>query len=359
MAALDFPSSPTLNQTYTANGNTWLWDGTSWVTQNNGVTTDTNGNATITGSLVMGSSFIRNRIINGGMDIWQRGTTGFSGGGTFTADRWLITFGPGVTAARSTDVPNSSLLYSLSVSGTSFPIVSQRIEAANCLGFNGGNITVSFWAKQTVGSGANTVQLSLSYANAADNFGTTTAGPSANFNGSTSWTYYTTTFTGLSALAANGLQLNVTSNVSGSSTMLFTGVQLEVGSIATPLDRPKYSDELARCQRYYVKSYAPSTVPGTNLGAGNGGVFFTNTASASTICGGPLPFGVTMRAVPTFSIWDNVGNVGKVSVFFSGSWTNNVTPSNAITLTSTCYAFVNYLGSVQNMSFDYTASAEL
>lgn len=31
MAALDFPASPTLNQTYTANGGTWRWDGTSWV----------------------------------------------------------------------------------------------------------------------------------------------------------------------------------------------------------------------------------------------------------------------------------------------------------------------------------------
>lgn len=38
MAALDFPSSPTLNQTYTANGLTWKWDGTSWVTQNAGLT---------------------------------------------------------------------------------------------------------------------------------------------------------------------------------------------------------------------------------------------------------------------------------------------------------------------------------
>jgi hypothetical protein len=30
MAALDFPSSPTIGQTYTANGNSWQWDGSSW-----------------------------------------------------------------------------------------------------------------------------------------------------------------------------------------------------------------------------------------------------------------------------------------------------------------------------------------
>lgn len=32
MATLDFPSSPALNDTYTANGRSWKWDGTSWVT---------------------------------------------------------------------------------------------------------------------------------------------------------------------------------------------------------------------------------------------------------------------------------------------------------------------------------------
>jgi len=30
MAALDFPSSPTLGQVYTANGKSWKWDGITW-----------------------------------------------------------------------------------------------------------------------------------------------------------------------------------------------------------------------------------------------------------------------------------------------------------------------------------------
>lgn len=28
---LDFPTSPTLGQTYTFNGKTWQWNGTGWV----------------------------------------------------------------------------------------------------------------------------------------------------------------------------------------------------------------------------------------------------------------------------------------------------------------------------------------
>lgn len=31
MAALNFPSSPTVGASYTANGKSWLWDGTRWV----------------------------------------------------------------------------------------------------------------------------------------------------------------------------------------------------------------------------------------------------------------------------------------------------------------------------------------
>ena len=34
MAALNFPTSPVLNQIYTANGKSWRWDGTSWKTYN-------------------------------------------------------------------------------------------------------------------------------------------------------------------------------------------------------------------------------------------------------------------------------------------------------------------------------------
>jgi hypothetical protein len=52
MAALDFPSSPTLNQTYTANGLTYKWNGESWVTNN---PTDV-GNSTGTLAVANGGS---------------------------------------------------------------------------------------------------------------------------------------------------------------------------------------------------------------------------------------------------------------------------------------------------------------
>lgn len=66
--ALNFPLSPTLNQTYTSGGNTWTWDGASWVSTNGytvssaeiisalGYTPATNTNPTLTGIVAVNGS---------------------------------------------------------------------------------------------------------------------------------------------------------------------------------------------------------------------------------------------------------------------------------------------------------------
>lgn len=58
MAALNFPSSPTLNQIYTANGNSWKWDGTTWVSilERTYVTRIADNGSTYTGTLTIDAS---------------------------------------------------------------------------------------------------------------------------------------------------------------------------------------------------------------------------------------------------------------------------------------------------------------
>lgn len=61
MAALDFPSSPSIGQIYTANGHSWQWDGVSWSSVNSGVLPVVNGGtgtttSTGTGSVVLSAS---------------------------------------------------------------------------------------------------------------------------------------------------------------------------------------------------------------------------------------------------------------------------------------------------------------
>ena len=68
-----------------------------------------------------------------------------------------------------------------------------------------------------------------------------------------------------------------------------TGVQLEVGP-ATPFEHRSYSDELAKCQRYF---YA-AAVGGATKEALGLGVYYSSTYLA-----GAISFPVTMRATPT------------------------------------------------------------
>ena len=84
-------------------------------------------------SSVLGSSALapaglgfRNVIVNGGMDVWQRGTSGFAtSDGTYTADRWRHTSN-NLTITQDTDVP-SGFRYSAKLVGTSDNSFAQRI----------------------------------------------------------------------------------------------------------------------------------------------------------------------------------------------------------------------------------------
>ena len=69
-----------------------------------------------------------------------------------------------------------------------------------------------------------------------------------------------------------------------------TGVQLEVGSVATPFEHRSYTDELARCQRYYWRTSANNNefFPGMGMADVDGNTVILNTQ-----------FPVRMRAAPS------------------------------------------------------------
>jgi len=56
-------------------------------------------------------------------------------------------------------------------------------------------------------------------------------------------------------------------------TFFLTGLQMEVGSQATPFEHRSFGEELALCQRYFQKSYADNVAPSTVT---NNGAFWTN-----------------------------------------------------------------------------------
>ena len=206
----------------------------------------------------------KNFVINGGFDIWQRGTS-FSGL-VYTADRWIVNYGTSPTVTQSTDVPNSNYLYSISVSGSNYTTISQRIESFNARQLVGKTITLSFWAKQTSGSG---ISVALYYATAVDNFASVTQISSNSPSVTSSWAYYQIQIPASSVVSsvANGLSVAFFGPV-GSSTFLLAGVQLEIGSVATPFSRAggTLSGELTACQRYYYREGGDAPFQGMGQG---------------------------------------------------------------------------------------------
>ena len=249
---------------------------------------------------------LKNRIINGAMQIWQRGTSfSASGSNYYTADRWQ-NLGQTGTYSQSSDVP-TGFKYSLSVACTSsaYGTLCERIESANSLDLAGQTVTLSFWAKATTG-GASGLTIALDYPTAIDNFATTTNFATSSTSALTStWTKYTSTFTSLNANVANGLQVYFYNTAGGSAaiTYLITGVQLEIGTSATPFERRLYNQELANCQRYYQKFISVNGAYCT---------FGTGHIDSATAGYGTIVLPVTTRAAATF------GSSGSIA-FYSGN----------------------------------------
>lgn len=240
----------------------------------NNLVLDNAGNATFAGTAGMASSFLRNRIINGAMAIDQRnaGASFSSGVGavTYGLDRFYVfSEGAAVTGQRVnpslTGFPNA--LRVTGARGVTYTEVGQRIESANIADLAGSTVTISFWAAASV---ATSVNVYTNYANTQDNFSASTGIGSTVVSITSTLTRYTVSFA-FPSQAANGVVVGFTFG-SGltSGTFTLTGVQLEVGSVATPFERRQFGMELMLCQRYF--EVLPTAVSGGIYGTpGTGG----------------------------------------------------------------------------------------
>jgi hypothetical protein len=238
--------------------------------------------------------FSKNVIINGGFDIWQRGTSfGSLTDSAFFADRWAVDFN-GTAATRTVSrqslmgaVTNSSSQYytryaqSVAGSGGTYNWFHQRIESVATL--SGQTVTLSFWAKADA---ARSVDLACSQV-----FGTG-GSPSAQVNTTigtatltTSWAKYSYTFAMPSIVGktmgttagTDNLELDFKMPVNTAMTLDFADIQLEAGSQATPFSRigGSIQGELSACQRYYWRSDYNGVEAGSVFGHG---FIYTSTA---------------------------------------------------------------------------------
>ena len=283
------------------------------------------------------NGYLRNRIINGAMMIDQRnaGASITPTSGQYLVDRFYYqaTQASKVTAQQNAGgitPPTGFTKYQGIVSSSAYSLsagdyflMRQAIEGLNVSDLAWGTasaapVTLSFLVRSTLtgtfggaltNAAANrwyVFSYTINSANTweyktivipGDTTGTwatdNTAGIQLSWSLGTGTTYSGTAGAwGASVLLAPTGSVSLVSN--NAATWNITGVQLEVGSVATPFERRMYPVELAMCQRYF------SSVGGTNISEmANVG---SNQAYTTTQTAGVLIFPVEMRAAPTFSV---------------------------------------------------------
>ena len=305
----------------------------------------------------------RNLIINGAMQVAQRGTQTNQTNAYTACDRFEFTptGATVVTTSQDTTVPSgqgftSSLKIDVTTADSSlasgdFVVLSQTIEAQNLQHLKYGTssaekVTLSFWVRSPK-TGTHIIELrhhdaalynsqtyTISTADTWQNVTVTFSGYTStainNDNGKgflvdwilaagsdfTSGTLSSDTWHSTQANRAVG-QVNVVDNTA--NNFYLTGVQLEVGSQATPFEHRSFGEELALCQRYYYHTYSYGTPAGSTfnqdyeapiiiIGTGNHGM---------GVCNGVYP--VEMRASPTVSFYGSDGTANRIRHWNSSS----------------------------------------
>jgi len=277
----------------------------------------------------------RNLIINGAMQVAQRGTGAFTANGDRPVDRWqMISNATDFTTTQSSTVPvGKGFTKSVKIQPTAtkspssgtYARIGYSIEgydgASLCWGTSGAkSATISFWVRASV-TGIYSIGIKNASANRSICLEYT-------IDIADTWEYKTITFSGVTDgtweqtnsrfcyidvwQAGQGSQTstigtwqnqntNMSSNqvnlfTSTSNTFYLTGFQMEVGDTATPFEHRSYGEELALCQRYCYVIQQQNNSENANASACNGTYY-----SASSFYG-VLVFPTTMRVTPTMAV---------------------------------------------------------
>jgi hypothetical protein len=300
------------------------------------------------------SGYNGNGVINGAFDIWQRGTSiAQTAANTFFADRWSGYRGGLATGAT----------YSRQVTGdtTNLPFIQycnrmQRdtgntstqslntwynFETTDSIRFAGQAITFSFYARKGanfsgdsggnftayIQTGTGTDQALASGYTGQVTLITNTIQPT------TTWVRYTATATVASTATQIGVQFsyNPTGTAGAADYVDITGIQVELGSVATRFKRSNGSGgtiqgELSAAQRYYWL-----------MASGTTGILGTGLMQSATRMHQPIVFPTTMRTAPSL-----VATSGTNYYNFQTSGDDNF---NSLTISTaspqSCYVFNN------------------
>ena len=272
----------------------------------------------------------KNAIINGGMDIWQRGTSSSTNVNYGSADRWWLYYGAGTcTVSQETSVVPTGFRYAAKLTQSSTSTTNlqfdQSIETNNSIPMAGKTVTLSGYVAATAST---TITIALNYSTSTDvaNTGSWTA--IATTSGSPTLTIGTTTYQRIVATYsvpsnAQSLQIQMgTTSIASGTSIYITGVQLELGSTATTFSRAGGSigGELALCQRYYWR---------TNSATDGSSAFGVGPGTSTTVSDAVIKNPVTMRIAPTIPdyaglrVYDSVTATTVSSLVITGAGVDN------------------------------------
>jgi len=332
----------------------------------------------------------RNMVINGAMNVAQRSTSVTGLGATdgyYTCDRWFTNFNGTagrLTQTQTADGPNGISANCLkldcttadtSIAASEFLILAQKIEGQNLQRIGKGvagakQITVSFYVKASAAFTFacelfdldNTRQISKLFNVTTDWNRIELIFPADVDDGSSPfgddnaaslelqfWLHAGTNFTSGTLNSSSWANNSNTKRAGGinsffsdaANNFFITGVQMEVGPVATEFEQEDISTTLAKCQRYFQGN-------GRLIQTGDGVIGYLQASSL-------LP--VEMRVTPTAVIRDNAGTTGKVSA----DSTNNIAGTTTGLSTTFVSAGANnvVIGNNVFMNVHFTLDAEL
>ena len=343
----------------------------------------------------------RNLIINGAMNVAQRGTSSTGLGasaGYFTLDRYRATFSS--TAGRLTmeqvaDVHDgfanamklTCTTADTSIGSSEYFILQQKIEGQDLQQLKKGSsdaeqFTVSFYVKgnasatyvveiydldnnrqvgQTFSVTTNWTRVELTFP--ADTTGALDDDNAASLqlgiwlHAGSNYTSGTLNSSAFAAVTTANRAVGISSFFDSTArTFFITGLQLEVGSVATDFEHLSFADDLKKCQRYYHVA-----VEGTNRPIGTGTMYQAGSVYV------PIFFPVTMRTDPSLesTTGTNYYNIAQNSTsdFFNqydGIWRNSVNMSYIFSSTGVSGTQGQAaMAQTQNASAKISFSAEL
>jgi hypothetical protein len=298
---------------------------------------DTNGTVNLFQTSTLSVAGGKNRVTNGGMDWWQRGTSFTIANGVATAyqaDRWQTTrYATGATVTRQTTSDTTNLptiQYCMRIArdsgNTSTGVIAtcQAFETINSIPFAGQTVTLSFYARRGANYSAASNALSVAVKsgtgtdqNLRSGFTSETSVINSTATLTTTWQRFT--YTGTVGATATQLapdfQFTPTGTAGAADYYEITGVQLELGSYATTFSRVGGSiqGELAMCQRY---CYSVNYLNGTK---GVYNVLATGRSTSSTAGALNFVMPVSLRVAPTSVAY------GGTIAFDDGSTAPNIT----------------------------------